>query len=165
MYIIKSLRGKVMDKLKGIELDRVIEKELIMMCDEGFEYAPITQANLFRRLKGKGVINTRSTLTSRKSLIDAFAQQQKRAVLGTLGETLKKTVSMKRSELEKANASLIERVEESRKMLQQNTQSIINMVKTIRLQTQAKNIERCLSPYLIRELHQHKEQGNNWEDV
>ncbi|EKO3851139.1 hypothetical protein ACUSRQ_003744 [Vibrio harveyi] len=150
-----------MDKLKGIELDRVIEKELIMMCDEGFEYAPITQANLFRRLKGKGVINTRSTLTSRKSLIDAFAQQQKRAVLGTLGETLKKTVSMKRSELEKANASLIERVEESRKMLQQNTQSIINMVKTIRLQTQAKNIERCLSPYLIRELHQHKEQGNN----
>ncbi|HHX8676711.1 hypothetical protein J4H63_19420 [Vibrio alginolyticus] len=150
-----------MDKLKGIELDRVIEKELIMMCDEGFEYAPITQANLFRRLKGKGVINTRSTLTSRKSLIDAFAQQQKRAVLGTLGETLKKTVSMKRSELEKANASLIERVEESRKMLQQNTQSIINMVKTIRLQTQAKNIERCLSPYLIRELQQHKEQGNN----
>lgn len=38
-------------KLKGNELDKAIEKELILMCDEGFENAPITQANLFRRLK------------------------------------------------------------------------------------------------------------------
>lgn len=80
---------------------------------------------------------------------------------GPLGETLKKTASMKRSELEKANARLIERVDESRKMLQQNTKSIINMVKAIRLQTQAKNIERCLSPYLIRELHQQEELDND----
>ncbi|EIK0771238.1 MULTISPECIES: hypothetical protein [Vibrio] len=152
---------KVMDKVKGIELDRVIEKELILMCDEGFEQSPITQANLFRRLKAKEVINTRSTLTSRKNLIENFAQQQKEAVSGPLGETLKKTASMKRSELEKANARLIERVDESRKMLQQNTKSIINMVKAIRLQTQAKNIERCLSPYLIRELHQQEELDND----
>ncbi|HDM8044640.1 TPA: hypothetical protein P0E04_002813 [Vibrio campbellii] len=150
-----------MDKLKGIELDKIIEKELLLMCDEGFEQAPITQANLFRRLNTKGVINTRSTLTSRKRLIEAFAQEQKEAVSGLLGETLKKTASMKRSELEKANSRLLERVEESRKILQQNTQSIINMVKAIRLQTQTKNIERCLSPYLIRELHQHEEQDND----
>ena len=141
------------EKLKGIELDKVIEKELILMCDEGFENAPITQANLFRRLKNKAVINTRSTLTSRKELIDAFSKQQKEAVTGTLKETLKNTVSMTRADLEKANARLTERVEESRKMLQINTKSIIGMVKTIRLQTKVRNVERCLSPYLIRELH------------
>ncbi|HCH5061464.1 hypothetical protein D5E85_26830 [Vibrio parahaemolyticus] len=78
------------EKLKGIELDKAIEKELILMCDEGFENAPITQANLFRRLKKKELINTRSTLTSRKELIEAFSKQQKDAVAGTLGETLKK---------------------------------------------------------------------------
>ncbi len=142
------------EKLKGIELDKAIEKELILMCDEGFENAPITQANLFRRLKKKELINTRSTLTSRKELIEAFSKQQKDAVAGTLGETLKNTASMTRSDLEKANSRLIERVEESRKMLQQNTKSIISMVKTIRAQTKMRNVERCLSPYLIRELHE-----------
>ncbi|EHR6472072.1 hypothetical protein [Vibrio parahaemolyticus] len=142
------------EKLKGLELDKAIEKELILMCDEGFENAPITQANLFRRMKRKGLINTRSTLTSRKELIEAFSKQQKDAVAGTLGETLKNTASMTRADLEKANSRLIERVEESRKMLQVNTKSIISMVKTIRLQTKVRNVERCLSPYLIRELHE-----------
>ncbi|HDM8053134.1 hypothetical protein LCE44_21065 [Vibrio harveyi] len=147
----------MVEKLKGLELDKAIEKELIRMCDEGFENSPITQANLFRRLNSQGLINTRSTLTSRKELIDAFSKQQKDAVKGTLGETLKKTTSMTRADLEKANARLHERVEESRKMLQVNTKSIISMVKTIRLQTKVRNVERCLSPYLIRELHENKE--------
>ncbi len=80
----------MVEKLKGLELDKAIEKELIRMCDEGFENSPITQANLFRRLNSQGLINTRSTLTSRKELIDAFSKQQKDAVKGTLGETLKK---------------------------------------------------------------------------
>lgn len=148
------------EKLKGSKLDKAIEKELIRMCDEGFENAPITQANLFRRLKKKELINTRSTLTSRKELIEAFSKQQKDAVAGTLGETLKNTASMTRSDLEKANSRLIERVEESRKMLQQNTKSIISMVKTIRAQTKVRNVERCLSPYLIRELHENEGYDN-----
>ncbi len=55
---------------------------------------------------------------------------------------------MTRADLEKANARLHERVEESRKMLQVNTKSIISMVKTIRLQTKVRNVELCLSiPY------------------
>lgn len=149
------------EKLKGLELDKVIEKELIVMCDEGFENAPITQANLFRRLKSKGLINTRSTLTSRKELIDAFSKLQKDAVKGSLGETLKKTTSMTRADLEKANARLIERVEESRKILQVNTKSIISMVKIIRLQIKVRNVERCLSPYLIRELHESEGHAND----
>ncbi|HHG3262734.1 TPA: hypothetical protein ACPVX8_000415 [Vibrio parahaemolyticus] len=141
-------------KLKGNELDKAIEKELILMCDEGFENAPITQANLFRRLNKKKIISTRSTLTSRKELIEAFSKEQKGAVTGALGETLKNSASMTRADLEKANSRLMERVEESRKMLQVNTKSIISMVKTIRIQTKVRNVERCLSPYLIRELHQ-----------
>ncbi len=151
----------MIEKIKGKELNTAIEKELIRMCDEGFEQSPITQANLFRRLNAKGLISTRSTLTSRKSLIESFAKQQKEAVSGTLGKTLKDTASMTRADLEKANARLIEQVETARKMLQDNTECIIGMAKTIRLQTQVRNIERCLSPYLIRELHQHKEGQDN----
>ncbi|ELB2850081.1 TPA: hypothetical protein NG555_000638 [Vibrio parahaemolyticus] len=141
-------------KLKGNELDKAIEKELILMCDEGFENAPITQANLFRRLKKKKLISAKSTLTNRKELIEAFSKEQKDAVTGPLGKTLKNSASMTRADLEKVNSRLTERVEESRKMLQVNTKSIISMVKTIRIQTKVRNVERCLSPYLIRELHQ-----------
>ncbi|WP_261904045.1 hypothetical protein [Vibrio fortis] len=148
----------MIDKIKGKELNTVIEKELIRMCDEGFEQSPITQANLFRRLNAKGLISTRSTLTSRKSLIESFAKQQKEAVAGTLGKTLKDTASMTRADLERANASLIEQVKTARKMLQGNTECIIDIAKTIRLQNQVRNIERCLSPYLIRELHQSQKQ-------
>ncbi|WP_335924554.1 hypothetical protein [Shewanella indica] len=143
--------------LKGKDLNVVIEKELIRMCDEGFENAPITQANLFKRLKAKGVINSKATLTSRKELINAFIEQQKNDVKGSLGQTLKTTSSMTRSDLEKANARLTEQVLASRRMVQTNTKSIIEMVKMIRLQTKVRNVERCLSPYLIRELHQSEE--------
>ena len=143
--------------LKGKELDVVIEKELIRMCDEGFENAPITQANLFKRLKAKGVINSKATLTSRKELINAFIEQQRNDVKGVLGETLKTTSSMTRSDLLNANVRLKEQVQTSRKMVQTNTKSIIDMVKAIRLQTKVRNIELCLSPYLIRELHQNED--------
>ncbi len=143
--------------LKGKELDVLIEKELIHMCDEGFENAPITQANLFRRLNAKGIINSKATLTSRKELINAFIKQQKNDVKGSLGETLKTTSSMTRCDLERANARLKREVLTSRQMIQHNTKSIIEMVKTIRLQTKVRNVERCLSPYLIRELHQNED--------
>ena len=139
--------------LKGKDLDKVIEKELICMCDEGFENSPITQANLFKRLNTRGIISSRATLTSRKDLINKFIKQQKDNVKGALGETLKTTSSMTRSALEKANARLSVQNKESRKMLQKNTKCIIDMIKIIRLQTKARNVERCLSPYLIRELH------------
>ncbi|WP_172380955.1 hypothetical protein [Vibrio sp. Vb339] len=143
--------------LKGIELDRVIEKELIKMCDEGFLNSPITQANLFKRLKAQGVINSKATLTNRRHLINHFIQQQKDDVKGPLGETLKTTSSMTRKDLERANARLSEQSKEARNTLKQNTDTIIQIVKTIRLQTNARNIERCLSPYLIRELHRNED--------
>lgn len=142
------------ESLKGKDLDREIERELIRMCDEGFEVSPITQANLFKRLKAKGIINSRATLTSRKELINSFIEQQKEKVKGLLGETLKTTSSMTRKDLERANARLSQEVEESRKMVQKNTKSIIAMVKVIRLQTQVRNVETCLSPFLIHELHE-----------
>ncbi|MBF4443809.1 hypothetical protein, partial [Vibrio anguillarum] len=51
---------------------------------------------------------------------------------------------------------LNDQVRESRRMVQQNTTCILSMIKVIRAQTTVKNIERCLSPYLIRELHELK---------
>lgn len=147
------------NKLKGQELDKVIEKELIHMWEEGYEVSPITQANLFRRLKTKQIINSKATLTSRKELIGFYSNKQKESVQGKFGETLQSTKSMNRTDLEKANARLVQQVEDSRQKLQENTKSIVNMVKMIRLQTEVRNIERCLSVELIRELHKTQTEG------
>ncbi len=141
------------EKLRGKDLDARIELELLSMLDEGYEHSPITQSNLAKRLIAKNIISYKSTLTKRKELIDKFTKEQQDTVVGSLSHTLKSTRSKSRKELEKANARLNDQVKESRKMIQQNTQCIISMMKTIRMQTKARNIERCLSPYLIRELH------------
>ncbi|EGQ9207138.1 hypothetical protein NMR54_003426, partial [Vibrio cholerae] len=58
------------EKLKGKELNTRIEHELLDMLSEGYERSPITQANLYRRLKEKGLISSKATLTSRKDLIE-----------------------------------------------------------------------------------------------
>ncbi|MBT0118282.1 MULTISPECIES: hypothetical protein [Vibrio] len=150
------------EKLRGKELDEKIELELIAMLDEGYERSPITQANLAVRLIDKKIISVKSTLTARKSLIDKFAKDQINAVDGVLGDTLRSTQSMSRKELEKVNANLNDQIDKSRKMVQQNTKCIIQMVKTIRMQTKVRNIERCLSPYLIRELH--KSETSTYDD-
>lgn len=141
------------EKLKGKALDTRIEHELLDMLSEGYERSPITQANLYRRLKNKGLIKSKATLTSRKELIETFAKEQVGKLSGTFGESVKSSRSMTRKELETANANLTKQVRESRQMVQQNTACIMNMVKVIRAQTTVKNIERCLSPHLIRELH------------
>lgn len=150
------------EKLRGKELDAKIELELLEMLDEGYERSPITQAHLARRLISKEIISRKSTLTKRKELIDKFAREQIEAVDGALGQTLKSTQSMSRKELEKTNANLNDQIAKSKKMVQQNTKCIIQMVKTIRMQTKVRNIERCLSPYLIRELHQGE--SSNYDD-
>ncbi len=153
MHYLTHLDFYMIEKLRGKELDVRIELELLVMLDEGYERSPITQANLARRLINKELISRKSTLTSRKELIDKFAKDQLEAVDGNLGDTLKSTRSMSRIDLERINANLNEQVTKSKKMVQKNTQCIIGMVKTIRMQTKVQNIERCLSPYLIRELH------------
>ncbi|MDT3848105.1 MAG: hypothetical protein RPT12_14315 [Vibrio anguillarum] len=152
-------------KLKGKELDARIEQELLDMLSEGYARSPITQANLFRRLKEQDLINSKATLTSRKELIEMFAKDQIGKLNGTFGESVKSSRSMSRKELETANANLNDQVRESRRMVQQNTTCILNMIKVIRAQTTVKNIERCLSPYLIRELHELKmmDKSNNDE--
>lgn len=146
----------MIEKLKGKELDTRIEHELLDMLNEGYERSPITQANLYRRLKDKGLISSKATLTRRKDLIETFAKEQVNSLGGTFGECVKSSRSMSRKELETANTNLNDQVRESRRMVQQNTTCILNMIKVIRAQTTVKNIERCLSPYLIRELHELK---------
>ncbi|MFL9751995.1 hypothetical protein BCV12_006955 [Vibrio cyclitrophicus] len=143
-----------MTKLKGKQLDREIEKELILMLDEGYESSPITQSSVAKRLIKKGFISYRSTINTRKELVEQFAEEQKSKVKGFLGDAVRGAVSGNKADLISANARLRNEVKESKTQVHLNTKALLNIIKAVRAQTTVRNIERVLSPYLIRELNQ-----------
>jgi hypothetical protein len=123
-----------------------------MVC-EGYSISPISNSSLYVRLKNIGVISGAiSTLTSRKHIIQAYKQKQLDEIGGILGESAKQGSTQSRNELIKANARLREQVEKSKSQLAQNTETLIEIVEHIKLTGAAQNIERVLSPFLIREL-------------
>ncbi|CAK1770093.1 conserved hypothetical protein [Vibrio crassostreae] len=143
-----------MTKLKGKQLDREIEKELILMLDEGYESSPITQSSVAKRLIKKGLISYRSTINTRKELVEQFAEEQKAKVKGFLGDAVRGAVSGNKADLISANARLRNEVKESKTQVHLNTKALLNIIKAVRAQTTVRNIERVLSPHLIRELNQ-----------
>lgn len=148
-----------MTKLKGKELDREIEKELILMLDEGYESSPITQSSVAKRLIKKGLISYRSTINTRKELVEQFAEEQKSKVKGFLGDAVRGAITGNKADLISANARLRNEVKESKTQVYLNTKALLNIIKAVRTQTTVRNIERVLSPYLIRELNQDLEKN------
>lgn len=143
-----------MAKLKGKDLDREIEKELILMLDEGYESSPITQSSVAKRLIKKGLISYRSTINTRKELVEQFAEEQQSKVKGFLGDAVRGANSGNKADLISANARLRNEVKESKTQVHLNTKALLNIIKAVRTQTNVRNIERVLSPFLIRELNQ-----------
>lgn len=138
--------------MKGIELDRIIEKELIKMVEEGHHSSPISQTAVFIRLKSKGVINSKATLTRRRRLIEDYKEKQISDVGGAFGQALTASNNQTRASLIARNAELAQQLEMAKRQLSLNTQSLLNIIKAIKAETPPSSIERILSPYLIREL-------------
>ena len=139
--------------LRGKKLDEAIRQECEMMVREGFNHSPISNKTVYDRLVEKGVIAGKlSTLSTRKEMIAEFAKQQQEAVGGSYGKSLKDNNNKSRSDLIKRNAELRDEIEHTKAQLRENTDALINIVKIIESENLAQNIERALSPYLIREL-------------
>ncbi|KFI11367.1 hypothetical protein IX95_14925 [Vibrio sp. B183] len=147
-----------MSKLKGKDLDKAIEAELKKMIEEGFEQSPISNKYLYDRLINKKIITGAiSTLTNRKQLIEEYKTIQQANVGGVFGESLRSGSTKSRNELIKTNAKLREDIKKAEKQLADNTKSLIAMAKHIKFNGFAKDIERSMSPYLIRELNKSNE--------
>ncbi|MCL1077273.1 hypothetical protein D5R81_04860 [Parashewanella spongiae] len=154
-----------MKKLVGQQLNDAIEKELRAMVREGFDVSPISNKNLYNRLKSKGIISGAiSTLTSRKSLIEHYKKTQLDEVGGTLGDSLRNGSTQSRAELIKANATLREQVEESKEQLKQNVDTVIKIITEIKATGIHRNVERTLSPFFLRELERKKLNNIHEED-
>lgn len=139
--------------LRGNKLDEAIEKELRDMVREGYSTSPISNTSLYVRLKASGVITGAiSTLTSRTEIIQIYRQKQLDEIGGILGKTVRSGATQSRNELMKSNAKLREQVETAGLQLAQNTETLIQIVNHIKQTGAAQNIERVLSPFLIREL-------------
>ncbi|MUL16275.1 hypothetical protein [Aliivibrio fischeri] len=140
--------------LRGKELDITIEKELILMVAEGYDHAPISNKSLYERLKSKGIINGKiSTLTSRKELITTYINKQMSEVGGTYGKSLSVGSKQSKASIIRRNAELTRQVMEAKEQVAINQSVLIQIVKTIKQSGSVSNIERLLSPTLIRELN------------
>lgn len=148
-------------KLSGEELDNAIEAELRAMVREGYNTSPITNKSLHLRLKEKGIVSGAiSTLTSRKNIIEHYKKMQLDEVGGAFGDSARSGATKSRAELIKANAKLRVQVEEAQVMVAQNTMVLIEVIQAVKANGLHRNIERFLSPFLIRELQKREAQEN-----
>lgn len=141
--------------LRGKDLDKAIEKELILMVAEGYERSPITPINVYKRLINKSIIAGKvSTLSTnaRKELIQMYSKKQFDEVGGTLASSLYKGSTKSKADIIAKNAQLTDQVKEAREQLALNTKVLLSIVKSLKNSGTVSNVERCLSPYLIREL-------------
>ena len=141
--------------MRGKELDTLLEHELQLMLVEGFDKSPISAKALHIRLREKGIVNGGlSTLSSleRKRLIAAYVDQQ----LGPLNLRPKEKqqyVNRKtRQALLARNQQLQAEVSELRDQLAQNTLSLIEIVKAVKINSIIP-VESLLANHVIRELH------------
>lgn len=138
--------------LRGKQLDEVIEQELQMMLVEGFEKSPISHKSLHDRLTARGYISGGlSTLSSaeRKRLISLYMVQQIAPLnLKTKEQHLyvnKKT----RKALTDTNKNLHSQIEELQSQLNQNTETLIDIIEEVKLRTNLK-VDHLLAPHLLK---------------
>lgn len=144
--------------MRGKELDTQIEHELQLMLIEGFDKSPISAKSLHSRLKSKGIINGGlSTLSSiqRKRLIAAYIDQQLSSLNLRPKEKQQYVNRKTRQALLGRNQQLQVENKELREQLAQNTLSLIEIVKAVKLNTVI-TVESLLAPHLIMELHERK---------
>ena len=138
--------------LRGKRLDEVIEQELQMMLVEGFEKSPISHKSLHDRLTARGYISGGlSTLSSveRKRLISLYMVEQIAPLnLKTKEQQLyvnKKT----RKALTDTNKNLHSQINELQSQLNQNTETLIDIIEEVKLRTNLK-VDHLLAPHLLK---------------
>lgn len=140
--------------MRGTELDTLIEHELQMMLAEGFDKSPISAKALHTRLKAKGILNgglsTLSTI-ERKRLISAYIDQQLKPLNLRKKEKQQFVNRKTRQALLARNKQLQEEIIELRAQLSQNIISLIEIVKTVKINTVVP-VEHLLATHVIREL-------------
>ena len=138
--------------LRGKQLDEVIEQELQMMLVEGFDKSPISHKSLHDRLTARGYISGGlSTLSSveRKRLISLYMVEQIAPLnLKTKEQQLyvnKKT----RKALTDTNKNLHSQINELQSQLNQNTETLIDIIEEVKLRTNLK-VDHLLAPHLLK---------------
>ncbi|WP_060659171.1 hypothetical protein [Escherichia coli] len=144
--------------MRGKGLDTIIEHELQLMLVEGFDKSPISAKALHLRLKQKGVVNgSLSTLSNpvRKRLIEVYVDQQLHPLNLQPKEKQLYVNRKTRQGLLDKNKQLHVEIEGLRTQLIQNTLSVIEIVKAVKVNTVIP-VEHFLAPHLIMELHDQK---------
>jgi len=132
---------------RSIKLDKIIEDELKIMVDLGIDYAPISQANLFKRLVDKKIISSKGTLskTERNNLIEKYKTIQK----NNHGVKDEETKYGSTEYYKRQNQKLQEEINQTNKSLSNNTSIIVEVIKRIESQTPVK-VEDLLQDIIVK---------------
>lgn len=137
---------------KGKELDAAIENELQLMLVEGFDKSPISPTSLHDRLLEKGVIKGGlSTLTPRKELIEKYTLKQIEPLKLKPKDQQRYVNHKTREALIGKNGQLQEEIQQLERQLSENTNSLIEIIKEVRVKTTI-HIDHLLSTHIIREM-------------
>lgn len=138
--------------LRGKNLDEAIENELQIMLLEGYEKSPISHKSLFERLVKKGCISgglsTLSTPNRKKLISNYISSQIVTLNLKTKDQQLfvnKKT----RQALTNTNKDLRAQICDLESQLDENNQTLIDIVEDVKLRTNLK-IDHLLAPHLLK---------------
>lgn len=138
--------------LRGKELDNAIEHELQIMLVEGCEKSPISHKSLYDRLIAKGYLSgglsTLST-TTRKNLIARYMSEQFSSFNMKNKEKQLFINKKTRKALIYTNKNLRSQISDLEFMLNQNTQTLIKLIKAIKENTNL-NIDHLLAPHLLK---------------
>lgn len=138
--------------LRGKKLDEVIEQELQMMLVEGFEKSPISHKALHSRLIAKRYISGGlSTLSSaeRKKLISLYMAEQISPLNLKIKEQQLYVNKKTRQALTNTNKNLRTQIDDLGVQLNQNTETLINIIEEVKLRTNLK-IDHLLAPHLLK---------------
>lgn len=139
---------------RGKLLDEAIEKELQLMLSEGFENSPISHKSLHDRLISKkivsGGLSTLSTI-ERKNIIAHYIGEQLSPLKLRPKENQQYVNGRTRDALMSKNAQLQTEIVSLKKILAENTTSLIRIINAVSTSTTVP-VERLLAPHVIREM-------------
>lgn len=140
--------------LRGKQLDDEIEKELQLMLIEGFDKSPISPKALHDRLIRKGYISGGlSTLSSinRKKLINVYTSKQIEEL--NLREKDKQNFVNRKTRQALINTNtntyLREQIDVLEDQLDQNTNTLMDIIEEVKLRTNLK-VDHLLAPHLLK---------------
>lgn len=140
--------------LRGDDLTKLIEHELLLMSAEGYETSPITPKNVHTRIKEKAVIRSGLSILStpeRKEMIKSYrdaqiAQDPKMSAESKVDAINNRTSASQRKIIASKNCE----IRDLKEKFEMNCATLVKIIQAVELSDSKVDIEAILSEFLMK---------------